>query len=117
MSQTLDAFYEHADMEDISYEYSGNHLNISTTTDSDSYLYIAIPYSEGWKAKVDGKETGIINANITFMAIPITAGNHVVEMTYCTPRLYLGLCISAFGIILTAGYLIIEKKMVLKKSA
>ena len=117
MSQTLDAFYEHADMEDISYEYSGNHLNISTTTDSDSYLYIAIPYSEGWKAKVDGKETGIINANITFMAIPLTAGNHVVEMTYCTPRLYLGLCISAFGIILTAGYLIIEKKMVLKKSA
>ncbi len=115
MNQTLDAFYEHADMDNISYEYSGNHLNISTTTDSDSYLYIAIPYSEGWKAKVDGKETGIINANITFMAIPLTAGNHVVEMTYCTPRLYLGLTISAIGIILTAGYLIIEKKK-LKKS-
>ena len=110
MEQTLDTFYDHADMEDISYEYSGNHLNISATADTDRYLYIAVPFADGWKAKVDGNPVQIIRANIAFMAIPLTSGTHSIEMTYTTPNMYSGLCISAIGILLYAGYLIFEKK-------
>jgi uncharacterized membrane protein YfhO len=48
------------------------------------------------------------------MAIPISAGTHNIEMTYCTPNLNLSLTISAIGILLAAGYLILEKKIITK---
>ena len=110
MDKTLDAFYEHADMEDITYDYHGNHLDIKANTDTDRYLFIAVPYSEGWHAKVDGTSVEIIRANTAFMAIPLSAGSHSIEMTYVTPYLYLGWIISAAGIILYAVYLVCEKK-------
>ena len=110
MDQTIDAFYEHADMDNITYDYSGNHLNISASADSDRYLYIAIPYSEGWHAKVDGETTDVIRANIAFMAIPLSSGTHIIEMTYTTPYFYVGLVLSAVGTVLFIGYMIFEKK-------
>ena len=110
MEQTLNSFYEHADMDNITYDYSGNHLNISASTDSDRYLYIAVPYSEGWHAKVDGKTSEIIRANIAFMAISLPSGNHTIEMTYSTPYLYAGWIISAVGTVFFIGYMILEKK-------
>lgn len=116
MDKTIDAFYEHADMEDITYEYHGNHLNITATNESDRYLYIAIPYSEGWSAKVDGTPVDIIRANTAFMAISLPAGTHSIEMTYVTPHIYSGWTISAIGIILFICYLVFEKKRVIKKS-
>ena len=114
--QTVDAFYKHAGMDNISYDYSGNHLNISATAESGKYLFVAIPYSEGWKAKVDGEPVQIIKANIAFMAIPVTEGSHNIEMTYRTPNLTKGLVVSAAGIILYIGYMIYEKKKRLKET-
>ncbi len=110
MDKTISAFYEHADMEDITYDYHGNHLDIKANTDADRYLYIAVPYSEGWHAKVDGTSVEIIRANTAFMAIPLTSGSHSIEMTYVTPHLYSGWIISVAGIILYAVYLVCEKK-------
>jgi uncharacterized membrane protein YfhO len=108
MEKTLDEFYEHAGMEDITYDYSGNHLNISAKSESDRYLYVAIPYSLGWHAKVDGKPVEIIRANFAFMAVPITSGNHNIEMTYSTPHLFEGLAVSAIGIVIYLGYFVLE---------
>ena len=116
MNKTIDAFYEHADMEDITYEYQGNHLNISASTESDRYLYIAIPYSKGWHATVDGNPVEIIRANTAFMAIPLSTGTHSIEITYVTPYIYLGWTISAVGIILFICYLMYEKKRIKKES-
>ncbi|MBR3248125.1 MAG: YfhO family protein [Clostridiales bacterium] len=116
MEQTLDAFYNHAGMEDITYDYSGNHMNISAKTDTDRYLYIAVPYSKGWKAEIDGEPVQIIRANLAFMAVPVSAGTHDISLTYRTPYLFEGLAVSAAGIVLYAGYLVFEKKKLLKGS-
>lgn len=114
LQQTVDAFYEHAEIDNITYEYKGNHLNIFTTTDSDKYLFVAIPYSEGWSAEIDGAPAEVIKANVAFMAIPISSGTHTIEMTYTTPYLYTGLTVSAVGIVLYIGYLFFEKKILNK---
>jgi uncharacterized membrane protein YfhO len=116
MDQTLEAFYEHADMEDIVYDYSGNHLSISATADSDSYLYIGIPYSEGWSAKVDGRPAEVMRANIAFMSIPVTSGTHSIELTYTTPHMYLGWTISAIGLLMIIGYMFYENKKRIRAS-
>lgn len=115
MDQTLDAFYQHADINNISYDYSGNKLNISAVCNSDKYLYIAIPYSDGWKANLDGTPVEVIRANIAFMAIPVTKGSHTIEMTYTTPNLFTGWIMTAVGIIVYAGYSVFEKKKLIAK--
>lgn len=117
MDKTIDAFYDHAGMEDIGYHYSGNHLNISASADSGKYLYIAVPYSKGWHAKIDGETVPVIRANTAFMAVPLSAGTHNIEMTYTTPYLYEGLAVSAAGIVLYVFfYLFFEKKKIRKES-
>ncbi len=57
-------------------------------------LCLSIPYSEGWTAAVDGAKTEILKANTMYMCIPLSAGQHKIELNYETPGL-------AFGIILT----------------
>lgn len=116
MEQTLVDFYSHADMDNVSYDYSGNRLNISVNSSSDRYLYVAMPFSEGWTAKVDGTPVKILRANVAFMAIPVNSGSHTIEMTYQTPYLLTGLMITAAGIVVIFCYTMIEKKKLSKMS-
>ena len=71
----------------------------------DKYLYIAVPYSEGWSATIDGKKAEIMRANEAFMVVRIPAGSHEVQMDYRTPYLVTGLGISAID---AAGFIVFE---------
>ena len=110
LDAAVNAFYDHADMNNVTYELDGNHIHITANADQDNYLYLAVPYSEGWRAEVDGEQTDIIKANIGFMAIPVTQGEHTVEFTYRTPYLITGLCISLF---LFVVFLFLPDKLIL----
>ncbi len=107
----IDAFYGHADMDQISYDLNGNHMTIETVTEGDRYLLIAVPYSEGWTALVDGRESEIIHANEAFMALRLTDGTHSIRLDYCTPYLKEGALItlvSALG--LTAAIIVSNRR-------
>ncbi len=60
-------------------------------------MLLTIPYSNGWKAYIDGKETKILKANIMFSAIEVGKGNHKIRLTYNTPGLKIGIVMSAVG--------------------
>ncbi len=60
-------------------------------------LFISVPYSDGFKAYVDGKEVEILRANTWGMALDLEKGYHTVELKYSTPNLLLGAGISAIG--------------------
>lgn len=78
----------------------------------DKYLLIALPYSKGWSAYVDGNKTEIKKANIMYMAISLTEGDHEITLKYETPGLALGFLISILGIVTTIFvYFIINKKV------
>ncbi|MCQ2505522.1 MAG: YfhO family protein [Saccharofermentans sp.] len=85
--ETMDTFYEHADMDDVSYEIDGNHIRITASSDTQRYLYLAVPYVEGWSAAIDGEEVDIMRANQAFMAVVFPEGEHVVEFKYETKYL------------------------------
>ncbi len=76
-------------------------------SETDNYLYAAIPYEDGWEAFVDGKEVDIIKANVAFSAIELDAGNHNIEFRYTTPMLDEGLIISSIGIIIFASWFVL----------
>lgn len=81
-----------------------NCIRGDVTVPADRLLFLSVPYSEGWKAAVNGKETPLCRANTAYMALPLKAGENAVELHYETPYLRLGLGISLTGLLACAGY-------------
>ena len=61
-------------------------------------LCLSVPYSDGWKACVDGEEAELLKANGMYCGIELSAGDHEILLKYDTPGLKLGATISAFGL-------------------
>ena len=77
---------------------------------------MAVPYSSGWKAYVDGKETKIYQANGMYMGIPVEKGAHTIELSYTTPGLKIGAAVSAAAWIIFIVFVIaMQKKKTIKK--
>ncbi len=110
LNECKELFYKHADIASADYQISGNSVSVSSVSDHDRYLYLAIPYSDGWRACVDGEETEILRANYAFMAIPVKAGEHNIELKYTTPYLFESFCVSMVSLTVFIGASVIDKK-------
>ena len=81
-------------------------INVS----DDKFLIMSIPYSKGWSAKVNGQNVELLKANTMFIALPLSSGNHVIEIVYCTPGIKLGVVLSAIGIVIFIVFLILYRR-------
>lgn len=72
----------------------GNYILGNMTTDEEKFVCIAVPYSTGWTAYVNGQETMIYPANGMYMAIKTEAGSNEIILVYRTPGLYVGCAVS-----------------------
>ena len=88
---------------------SKNKINFKTDLDKKQYVFISIPYSSGWKAKVNGKNVNILKADDAFMALELDKGKYNIEFTYRTPGLGIGFIISLSSIIISI--IVIKKKV------
>ena len=87
-----------------------NEVSGNVTLSSDKVMVFSIPYSSGWKAYVDGKETSVFRANTMYMGINMTKGSHKVVLRYNSPGLHLGMMASAAGIIIGILLAVASKK-------
>ena len=87
-----------------------NEVSGNVTLSSDKVMVFSIPYSSGWKAYVDGKETSVFRANTMYMGINLTKGSHKVVLRYNSPGLHLGMMASAAGIIIWILLAVVSKK-------
>lgn len=78
--------------------------------DKDQVLLTTIPEEKGWKIYVDGKETEYLEAVEALIAVPLTAGRHTVEMKFTTAGYPAAVLITAAGIIIFAGLIILWLK-------
>ena len=80
------------------------------TSGEKTLMFTSIPYTDGWKLMVDGKEQEIEPVlNGTFCGIRIPeAGNHEIEMIYHCPGALQGRYISIMGVFLLSIVIIIE---------
>lgn len=78
--------------------FDGNTLRGNIENENDGYLFLSIPYSSGWTAKVDGKTANILKANYGFMAIELDGGVHEIELNYSTPGFRAGKILSLAGL-------------------
>ena len=85
------------------------------TVSENKLLCLTVPYSEGWKAYVDGQPASLEKVNLMFSGIWLTPGNHTIELRYETPGLFYGICISAAGLILFLLWAILSRHAFRKK--
>ncbi|MBQ3294864.1 MAG: YfhO family protein [Erysipelotrichaceae bacterium] len=84
-------------LEDV--EFSVNRIDGNIDLKKDKYMLLSIPYANGWKAYVDGKEKELLRANECYMALSLEKGSHTIELRYNTPFLKFGSLVSMVSII------------------
>jgi hypothetical protein len=89
--------------------YLANKVILEYESDRDMFLYVSDTFYPGWKAYVDGKQTGIYKANLAFRAIEAPKGKHVVVFKYIPVSFYLGAFLTLIGISLSI-YIIKRRK-------
>jgi Bacterial membrane protein YfhO len=68
------------------------------------YVVLVDAYDPGWRAWVDGHETGVLRANVGFRAVAVEAGRHRLELRYRPRTLLAGIALTLASVVaLTAG--------------
>lgn len=77
-----------------------NKITGDISLDKEKLLCLNIPYSDGWKLKVDGKEKELKKVNYMNSGVILKAGKHKIELTYCTPGVKIGLLLTIVGLLI-----------------
>ena len=89
-------------------EYRPNYLRYEYSAEGDAFAVFSEIYTrEGWRAFVDGEEVAPMRADYILRALPLPAGEHVVEWRYRAPKWALieGITL-AFSIIVLAAVIL-----------
>lgn len=88
-------------------QFSDNYISGNISVTNNKMIYFSIPYDKGWTAVVDNKTVQLHNINIAFMGLPISAGEHKIELKYNTPGFFMGSHITIITIMLLCLYFIV----------
>ena len=89
-------------------KFSNTHIVGSIDiTDNSKFMMTSIPFSEGWKVKVDGKDVPTSKAWNSFLSFPITPGKHKIEFVFTQKGRLIGSVITVVS--LTTLYFIRKK--------
>lgn len=80
-------------------KYEAEHVQVATRTSGRRFLVLSDVFYPGWTATVDGRRTTIYRADLTFRAVSVPAGLHLVEFSYEPSSFRWGLAISICGIV------------------
>ena len=75
-------------------DYQPERIRLDVSAAADGLLVLSETYASGWSATVDGDPVEIYPTDLALRGIPITAGDHQVELTYRAPWLREGVAIS-----------------------
>ena len=74
-------------------------------------LQFAVPYSDGFKAYIDGEETEVFRSDVMYMAITVPAGRHSIEVRYSTPYLLPGALVTLVTVLGLIAFELIRRRM------
>lgn len=105
---------------DLINELSQNTLHIETmetdylfgkvTADKDGYLILSIPYDPGFEIWVDGVKTEAALFEDMMIAVPLTQGEHVIELSYYPQGMTAGILITLMSVTLFTIIFVVERK-------
>ena len=68
------------------------------TLGKEKLLCLAVPYSKGWEAFIDGRKTKVYNVNVRYQGIVVPSGEHAIEFRYHMPYKKTGTVLSLLGL-------------------
>lgn len=77
-----------------------NKIEAEINSDKENCIFLSIPYSKYWNAKIDNKNTDIRLSQTAFMEITVPKGTHLIELTYKNNSFILGVIVSLFCFII-----------------
>jgi hypothetical protein len=83
-------------------------ITFEVESSENGILFISENYHKYWKAKVNGKDEEISRAFSTFMAVPVSSGKSVVELSYSSDAVKISLWIGLAGVILLLGVYVLR---------
>jgi hypothetical protein len=91
-------------------EYQPDYLRLEVEAPAGGWLFLSEVYYPGWRARVDGQERDVLRANYLFRAVPLVAGERVVELYFHPGSLQAGGLVSGASFLLMALAVWIERK-------
>ena len=92
-------------------EYEDGYIRGTVTaTKEQPYLFLSIPYEEGWQILIDGipeKAQAVIQS--AFLGVRLEPGTHEIELKYTAPGSKIGLWLTALGCVLLVILVICDK--------
>jgi hypothetical protein len=91
--------------------YEPERVIIEADLASEGYLILTDTFYPGWRARVDGKESSILRANLLFRALRLSAGQHRVEFSYEPTCLKIGAAVSAVTLLaIVIGLVLVRRR-------
>ena len=80
-------------------------MEVQTTSATPSFLVTSDADYPGWRATVDGAPAPIFRTDYALRGVKVPAGRHVVRFEFSPQSFYYGAAISAFSLLVLAGFL------------
>lgn len=90
-------------------------LTITVNAGEDDILFTTVPVEKGWTIKVDGVETEYVELLDALIGVPLTEGQHTIEMSFLTAGYPLAIIITISGVVLFAALIVINRVILSKK--
>jgi uncharacterized membrane protein YfhO len=84
---------------------------ITNPGESKKYALFTIPYSEDWKAQIDGKPVSTIRVLDSLIAIELPEGTSEINLKYIPGNLYLGITISSISFAIMIAWVLLRKRI------
>jgi len=91
-------------------EMTSTKLNGAVRADADGYLILSVPYDPGFTIMVDGVKTEAELFEDMMIAVPVTAGEHEIFLSYYPQGMTAGILITALSVILFGIICLAERK-------
>ncbi len=73
-------------------------IELSVESENGGWLVVRDTWYPGWVGRVDGDRVEIYKADYLFRSIPVSAGEHIVEMRYQPKSFTIGVIFSMIGV-------------------
>ena len=91
-------------------------LRIHVKSENGGYLVVSENWLPGWQATIQEgdlrTEAPVLRTNLTFLGLPVGAGEQTVELSYRPASVRWGLLISGLTILLLAGAMVVRRRRV-----
>lgn len=94
---------------------TGSSMEGKINVSQSGLFYTSIPYEEGWKAYVDGKEVNITPVGGSLVAFNLSSGQHTIKLQYYPKGFWIGfavtvICITTFAVLCVYTYVYKKRK-------